>query len=203
MAIDLDRNGFAFTEAESSDVFFDINGDGWKRQLSWTAPGDGWLAIDANDNGVIDDGTEIVFTKQAVESQTDLQALSEVYDSNHDGLLSAADEKWAKFGVWNDANQNGVTDAGEFQSLDALGIESIELASNGQFSVQGGSVIHGIATVHMTDGSTLNAADVALKVTDKVLVPDSNGGTQPVASSPFSPSGEELEPGNRHGDRQR
>lgn len=193
VAIDLDRNGFAFTAAESSEVFFDINADGWKRQVSWTAPGDGWLAIDANGNGLVDDGTEIVFTKQATDSQTDLQALAEVYDSNHDGLLSAADEKWAKFGVWNDANQNGMTDPGEFKDLATLGIESIELMSNGQFSVQGGSVIHGVSTVHMLDGSTMDAADVTLKVTDKVLASDASGGTQAVTTSAFSPSGQELE----------
>ncbi|MBN8779576.1 Ig-like domain-containing protein [Thiobacillus sp.] len=193
VAIDLDRNGFAFTSAETSDVFFDINADGWKRQVSWTAPGDGWLAIDANSNGLVDDGTEIVFTKQATNSQTDLQALAEVFDSNHDGLLSAADEKWAKFGVWNDANQNGVTDAGEFKSLATLGIESIELANDGQFAVQGGSVIHGLSTVHMVDGSTMAAADVTLKVTDKVLASDANGNQQAVTTSAFSPSGQELE----------
>ncbi|MBD3810941.1 MAG: cadherin-like domain-containing protein, partial [Betaproteobacteria bacterium] len=193
VAIDLDRNGFAFTSAETSDVFFDINADGWKRQVSWTAPGDGWLAIDANSNGLVDDGTEIVFTKQATNSQTDLQALAEIYDSNHDGLLSAADEKWAKFGVWNDANQNGVTDAGEFKSLATLGIESIELANDGQFAVQGGSVIHGLSTVHMVDGSTMAAADVTLKVTDKVLASDANGNQQAVTTSAFSPSGQELQ----------
>lgn len=189
VAVDLDGNGFAFTPAEDSEIFFDINADGWRRQVSWTKPGDGWLAYDANGNGQVDDGSEMVFSNYAENAQGDLAAIAEVFDSNGDGLLTAADEKWAKFGVWVDANQDGVSDAGEFRSLSDMGVASLSLVADGSFAVQDGNTIHGVATVTMNDGTRLNAADVALRVTDRVL----DGSGTAVPQSPFSPDGEVLE----------
>lgn len=36
-------------------------------------------------------------------ARTDLEGLA-TFDGNHDGKLSAADEQWGKFFVWQDAN---------------------------------------------------------------------------------------------------
>lgn len=193
VAVDLDRNGFSFTPAEDSGVFFDINADGWKRQASWTKPGDGWLAYDANGNGAVDDGSEIVFSRYARTAQGDLQSLAEAFDTDHDSRLTAADEKWARFGIWQDANQNGVTDAGEFRSLSSMGVVSVGLVSDGAFAVQDGNTIHGVAKITMSDGSTLDAADVTLRVTDNVRVSQPGGASRVVTQSPFSPNGEVLD----------
>ena len=38
-------------------------------------------------------------------------------DSNHDGKLNAADAKFAEFKVWQDINQDGISEAGEVRSL--------------------------------------------------------------------------------------
>lgn len=192
VAIDLDKNGFDFVPVESSEVFFDINADGWKRKVSWTSAGDGWLSYDANGNNKVDDGSEIVFTKYATNAQTDLTALAEAFDSNHDNVLSLADEKWAKFGVWNDRNQNGITDEGEYKTLDEMGMTSISLVSDNQFSIQDGNTIHGISKVTMADGSTLDAADVTLAYSNETQTNNTNGSTSSVVTSPFSPDGEEI-----------
>ena len=65
-------------------------------------------------------------------------------------MLDASDVDFAKFGVWQDANSNGVTDAGEFQSLTDAGITSVKLVSDGVvYSAAGGDV-----TVHGTSIST-------------------------------------------------
>jgi len=193
VAVDLDGDGFAFTPADDSNIFFDINADGWKRQIAWPEAGDGWLAYDANGNSRVDDGTEIAFTKYASTGQTDLQALRDAFDSNHDGQLTAADDKWARFGIWQDADQDGVSDPGEFRSLDALGIASVSLTSNGQFSAQNGTAIHGLARISFKDGRTLDIADVALRFTDRVLARQADGSLAVVTQSPYSPAGEELD----------
>ena len=165
ISIDLDGNGFNFTNVDDSNVFFDINGDGWKHRMAWMAPGDGLLAFDADGNGLIDNGSEISFAGYRPDAQTDLEGLK-AFDTNNDGLFSALDAQWGKFGVWQDASTgsaqapNGITDPGEFKSLNELGIASVNLTSNGQFQVINGQTVHGIGQINKTDGSTLNIADV-------------------------------------------
>lgn len=51
------------------------------------------------------------------------------FDSNGNGKLDAADASWKKFAVWVDADRNGSAEAGEFRSLDQLGIASLSLSS--------------------------------------------------------------------------
>lgn len=102
--------------------------------------------------------------------QTDLAALKAAFDTNGDGIFSALDDKWGSFGVWQDADSDGITDAGEFSSLDALGINAIGLTSDGQFQVIDGQTVHGTATATKTDGSTLAVADVTLRVKNQTQV---------------------------------
>jgi Ca2+-binding RTX toxin-like protein len=177
VAVDMDNNGFAFVPVADSSVFFDISNDGWKHRVSWTAPGDGWLAFDADHNGKIEHADEIAFAAYAPNAKTDLEGLALAFDSNHDGQFTKADDKWADFGIWVDANSNGITDPGEFKTLDDLGVASIDLQSDGQFSVNGGNTINGIAKVHMLDGTTHDAADVSLQYSDDILVPQADGST--------------------------
>ncbi len=48
-------------------------------------------------------------------------------DSNADGQLTSADATWGQLQVWRDVNQDGVSQAGEINSLDALNITRIGL----------------------------------------------------------------------------
>src|SRR5690606_15511921 len=56
--LDLDNNGYSFSSL-TDGAQFDINADGAKDQVAWNTSNDGILAVDLNDNGTIDDGTEI------------------------------------------------------------------------------------------------------------------------------------------------
>ena len=58
LVLDLGAPGIALTSL-AAGVAFDINGDGVKDQVAWTAGDDGFLAFDANHNGVIDNGSEL------------------------------------------------------------------------------------------------------------------------------------------------
>jgi len=192
ISVDLDGNGFGFQNVDDSNVFLDVNGDGWKERTSWVAPGDGLLAMDANGNGKIDHINEISFAQYKHGAQTDLEGLS-AFDSNGDGMLTAADDVWNKLGIWQDANQNGVTDPGEFRSLEAVGVTAISLTSDGEFRVVDGQTIHGVANMYLADGRKLDMADVTLAYNNETQVLNPDGTTSTVTRSPFSPDGEVLD----------
>ena len=106
----------------------------------------------------------ITLTKSSLAAMpTDLEGLAANYDSNKDGVLDASDADFAKFGVWQDANSNGVTDAGEFQSLSDAGIASINLVSDGvEYAAADGDVtVHGTSSFTKTDGTTGEVADAS------------------------------------------
>jgi Ca2+-binding RTX toxin-like protein len=192
IAVDLNGNGFEFVNVDDSNVFFDMKGDGWKHRTSWVAPGDGLLAYDSNGDGKIDKAGEISFVGYKNGAQSDLEGLA-AFDSNGDGRFSAADEKWSKFGVWQDANQNGVTDPGEFRTLEEMGVSGVNLTSDGQFSVVNGQTIHGVGAMDMVGGNRLAIADVTLAYSGETQVSQSGSSSTVVPVSPFSPSGEVLE----------
>ncbi|WP_404403447.1 polymorphic toxin-type HINT domain-containing protein [Pelagibacterium halotolerans] len=162
---DLDGDGFAFTGTDSPNaVMFDIVGDGFMHAVSWMEAGDGVLAYDANLDGVVNDGTEISFTQYVDGAQTDLEGLV-AFDSNGDGMLTSADAEWSKFGVWQDINQDGVTDDGEFLSLDDMGITSIVLSSDGvERDLGNGAMSHGTGTFTNADGQAGSFADASLEI---------------------------------------
>ena len=165
IALDLNGDGVHFLAA-SAGVAFDYTGNGSLVGTAWIDPNDGLLAIDLNANGKVDNGSEIVFGNAA---QTDLQGLAAQYDSNGDGKLSAADTAFAQFGVWQDANSNGVSDPGEFKSLGDMGITSISLIGDGvAYTAAGGDVVvAGSSTFTKSDGSTGIVADVSFAVTEQ------------------------------------
>lgn len=192
IVVDLNGNGFEFVNVDDSNVFFDVNGDGWKRRTSWIDKDDGLLAYDIDGDGKIDQAGEISFARYKEGAQGDLEGLS-AFDSNGDGRFDAADDQWAKFGVWQDANQNGITDPGEFRTLTGMGIAAVNLTSDGKFEVIDGQTVHGVGSMTKTDGSEIAIADVTFAYSNETQVPQGDGTTQTVNSSPFSPSGEAID----------
>lgn len=191
IAVDLNGNGFEFVNVDDSNVFFDVNGDGWKHRTSWVGKDDGLLAYDIDGNGKIDKPGEIAFTRYKNGAQSDLEGLR-AFDSNGDGRFDPADDKWAKFGVWQDANQNGVTDPGEFRTLSEMGIAAVNLTSDGRFQIINRQTIHGMGNMTKADGGEIAIADVTFAYSNETQVPQGDGTTRTVSASPFSPSGEEI-----------
>jgi hypothetical protein len=161
VVLDLNGDGVHFLSM-AAGVTFDYNGDGVKEATAWASPQDGILVHDANHNGTVDNASEFVFGSG---STTDLQALA-AFDTNHDGKLSAADADYGSFAVWQDANSNGVVDAGEMSSLMARGIASISLTSDGvHYTAADGDVsVAGTGTYTRADGSTGSLADASFLV---------------------------------------
>ncbi|MGX7926335.1 Ig-like domain-containing protein [Tsuneonella sp. HG094] len=159
IVLDLDGDGVEFIAA-SEGAMFDYNSDGNAVGTGWAGADDGILAIDANDSGSVDGGSEIVF---GFDGLTDLEGLAAKYDTNRDGTLDANDADFARFGVWQDADSDGASDAGEFRSLTELGITSISLKSDGAgYTAAGGDVtVYGSSSYTKSDGSTGSLADAA------------------------------------------
>jgi len=83
------------------------------------------LVEDLNGDAQITMGSEVAFASRTAASDTDLQALISLHDTNGDGQISAADTGIENLRLWRDANSNGITDAGELMTFEQAGLTAI------------------------------------------------------------------------------
>ena len=177
LVVDIDGNGFSFKQSlDGEAVYFDTLGDGFAHRTSWIKPGDGFIAYDLDGDSKISSAGELQFASYSRGAATDLEGLR-AFDTNGDGLLSALDAGWSKFGIWQDANSNGISEAGEFRSMTALGVASLNLAAVAGLEIVDGQAIYGKTTLTYTNGQTRAVADVGLTSSDEVRVNVNNAQT--------------------------
>jgi hypothetical protein len=111
----------------------------------------------------VHDNSQYAFSQYAgFAGATDLQGLAAAFDSNADGLFSNLDALYSQFAVWQDQDQDGMSDEGEVRSLADWGVAAINLVSDGVVQAPAVGVQEaGRSTAQMADGSEMVVADAA------------------------------------------
>ncbi|MCM1191410.1 MAG: hypothetical protein NC123_01360 [Butyrivibrio sp.] len=98
LVINLDTD---VAQLEDQTFYFDIDGDGEEDEVSQLGAGSGYLALDKNDDGVINDGKELFGT----ESGNGFADLAK-YDQDGNGWIDENDAVWDKLKIWT-KDENG------------------------------------------------------------------------------------------------
>lgn len=180
IVVDVARNGFNLTDSQHG-VLFDLDADGVREQIPWTAAGsdDGWLVWDRNNSTIIENGTELwgsATTPQMPASEPNGFAALAVYDrtidpaypGNGDGWLGPGDTlvEAQKLRIWIDSDHDGLTDAGELRRLGQLNIKALDLnyTSNPWFDANGNEFRYQTRAYYNGNSSEyMRAQDVILR----------------------------------------
>ena len=126
LVINLDGN---IADLSDQTFLFDLDGDGKEDKINRLKPGSGFLALDKNGDGTINDGSELFGTKSG-NGFADLAA----YDTDHNGFIDEGDEIWDKLKIWvmdEDGNE-------QLYSLSEKGVGAICLQNAAtDFAVKG------------------------------------------------------------------
>ena len=185
LVVDLNGDGQIETIGADSGIYFDFDNNQKIENSGWIGRNDAFLVRDLNGNGQIDNGSELFGNHTVLQNGktavNGFEALKDL-DSNGNGRFDAGDEAWNEVKVWRDFNTNGVVDAGEMQTLEQAGIESInfeyeyqkEQGENGNLEIQRG-------TFNRTDGTSGKISDIWFGVDgtktqldeENITIPDS------------------------------
>jgi protocatechuate 3,4-dioxygenase beta subunit len=161
IAIDLNGDGIHTIARADMTGSFDLLGTGKAIQSGWLSGNDGFLAIDSNGNGQIDGIGELFGGASKGSGFAKLAS----YDSNGDGLVDATDALFGSLRIWQDANSNGKTDAGELVSLQAAGVASLKVAYTELPFVDANNNLHlERSSVTLSNGKTADMTDVYFNV---------------------------------------
>ncbi|MGN1277360.1 MAG: hypothetical protein ACI4UK_10265, partial [Floccifex sp.] len=133
LIIDLGKSGIDLYSLENG-VNFDLDNNGFAEKTAWIGEEDGFLALDRNGNGKIDNGGELfgdqVMLKDGSISTSGFEALSE-FDEDCDGKITLNDSVYAELLVWIDGDHSGTSEPTELKSLTSIdGKEIVSISLN-------------------------------------------------------------------------
>ncbi|NJO32016.1 MAG: hypothetical protein HC869_01655 [Rhodospirillales bacterium] len=183
LVIDLDGDGVELLSRAASNAYFDLDADGFAEQTGWVKPDDGILAVDRNGNGRIDDISELFGSA----TQSGYDALK-AFDTNRDGKVNAQDSGFGTLRIWRDLDGDGVSDAGELQSLSQAGITSIGVTGTTANTNVGGNRIVKTGTVEFAGGVVRQSVEVLFdmsQVESRFILPENFSYDTDVSTLPF------------------
>jgi hypothetical protein len=153
LVIDVTGGGYQLTSLEAG-VYFDLTNQGYNRLTSWTGQGvqNGWLCLDRNSNGTIDNGTELFGDNTPKPNGTtardgfDALAIYDqpAYGGNGSRVLDPGDSIWSQLRIWIDSNHDGISQTSELTTLGTWGLTSLGIAGtlDGSFTDANGNFFH-------------------------------------------------------------
>ncbi len=118
--------------AAEDGVMFDANASGVKRKVAWSYPGSGtgFLVLDRNGNGRIDNGSELfgnnTLMRDGSRAEHGFEALKDLDGGdNSDGAVTPSDPWFSSLQIWVDRNHNGESERGELLTLEDAGVASL------------------------------------------------------------------------------
>ena len=140
--------------------------DGVQDKTGWVSREDGLLAVDLNQDGKINDRSEL-FGGAIGEGFSQLAG----FDSNQDGQVDASDQRFSQLQIWQDRDGDGSTDEGELIRLDQAGIASLRVNYEIQQEDQNGNMLLERSSAQFADGHTAEVADAYFSVQSGATAP--------------------------------
>ncbi|MHA6345368.1 calcium-binding protein [Roseivivax sp. CAU 1761] len=148
LVLDLSGNGaIDLISLSNSVAYWDNNQNGFRSLSGWVDSLDGLLAIDLNEDGVINDNGELFGTET-----TDGFTILNAYDSNGDLKIDAQDSVWDGLIVWQDVNEDGFSDSAELHGVADFDIVSFDLDATEVSQTNQGHVVTHTSTFTIDDG---------------------------------------------------
>ena len=149
LMLDLNGDG-VHTSSLADGVKFDSDGTGQMTFTGWSDGKDGFLVLDLNSDGTINNGTEMFgnSTKLAdgqTKAKDGFEALRQ-YDLNHDNLIDANDAVFANLKIWVDANKDGVSQSEELHGLADIGVHAMKLSAEVAHTLDNGNVLSQVSS---------------------------------------------------------
>jgi Ca2+-binding RTX toxin-like protein len=162
LVLDLDGDGIEATAiTPNSLVLFDHDADGIKTATGWISADDGIVVLDRNGNGTIDSGRELFGDNTLLPNgQTAAHGFAALaqHDTNADGKINASDAIYTQLRIWQDANQDAVSQSSELKTLAQAGIASINVtATPTSIDLGNGNTQPFSGTFTRTDGTQGNS----------------------------------------------
>ena len=158
LAIDFGSNGIDLTTLDNG-VNFDLDNNGFSEKTAWIGTEDGFLALDVNGNGKIDNGSEL-FGDQFIRlngkrSESGFEALSD-FDEDDDKMITENDTVFGNLLIWIDDNHNGNSESNELFTLTEKNIQAISInyTESNFRDIPTGTYVAETANVILNNGKT-------------------------------------------------
>lgn len=139
----------------AAKISFDLNSDGSPENISFIAGGSGFLVLDSNGDGKVNDGREL-FGPQTGNGFAELAS----YDADHNGWIDENDPVFSKLRIWT---QDGLSTLSE-KGIGAIATSSAETPfalKDGANSLQGNIRSSGIYLSENGAAGTIQQVDLA------------------------------------------